>query len=71
MILYIIGDNGYFNGTMEWPDDPEEIYGIPYGTTKREVPEIPEGMFAIWNGSGWDLTDVPFQPIVMDANTGI
>ena len=62
MILYIIGDNGYFSGTMPWPDDPEEINGIPYGTTRREVPEIPEGMYAVWMGSGWYLTPIPPPP---------
>lgn len=67
MILYIIGSNGYFQGTMEYPDDPDEVNGIPYGTTKRAVPEeIPENEYAVWNGSGWYITDtsppVPLPP---------
>lgn len=68
MILYIIGSNGYFQGTMEWPDDPEEIRGIPYGTTKRATPEIQEGFYAIWNGSGWTLTSNPPPPEVTEEN---
>lgn len=71
MILYIIGDNGYFNGTIQYPDDPDDIYGIPYGTTKKEVPEIPEGMYAFWNGSGWDLINNPPPVIIEVANTGV
>lgn len=59
MILYIIGSNGYFEGTMEWPDDPDDIHGIPFGTSKKSPPELTEGQYAVWNGSGWDLTTTP------------
>lgn len=58
MILYIIGSNGYLQGTLEYPDDPDNIYGIPYGTTKRVPPELNEGEYAIWNGAGWSVTNV-------------
>jgi hypothetical protein len=64
MLLYIIGENSYFQGTMEYPDDPDEIYGIPYGTTRTPTPEIPEGMYAYWVGNGWELTDAEPPPIV-------
>lgn len=63
MILYIIGNHGYFNGTMQYPDDPEEIYGIPYGTTRKPVPEIPPGSYAVWDGKGWYLTTNPAPEI--------
>lgn len=56
MIIYIILPNGYFGGTQEVPDD--EV-GIPYGTTRTAVPEIPEGYYAVWNGTGWNLTQTP------------
>lgn len=56
MILYVIGSNGYFQRTMEYPDDPDNINGIPYGTTKKAVPDLSEGQYAVWNGSGWDIT---------------
>jgi hypothetical protein len=67
MILYIIGPDGYYQGMMNYPDDPDEVNGIPYSTTKRSIPEqMTEGQYAIWNGSGWDLTNsappAPFQP---------
>ena len=70
MILYRIGGNGYFDGTMEWPDDPEEINGIPYGTTKTATPEIPEGSYAVWSGSGWYLiqTPPPIEEIMEEVN---
>lgn len=67
MLLYIIGNNGYYQGTMDWPDDPDEIYGIPPGTTKKAVPELVENEYAFWTGSGWIVTDtspmiVPVTP---------
>lgn len=65
MILYRINlSNGYFDGTLEYPDDPEEIMGIPYGTARKATPDIPEGHYAVWNGSGWDLTSSPPPPYV-------
>lgn len=66
MILYIIGSNGYYQGTMEWPDDPNDQFGIPYGSTKKAPPIILEGQYAVWNGSGWDLTTTPPpEPVVI------
>lgn len=59
MILYIIGSNGYYQGTMDWPDDPNDEFGIPYGTTKKFPPIISEDEYAVWNGSGWDITTTP------------
>lgn len=57
MIIYKIDQaNGYYAGTMEVPDDPDDIYGIPYGTTKKAPPD---SLYAIWNGSGWDETTIP------------
>lgn len=62
MILYVIGSNGYYQGTMEYPDDPDNINGIPYGTTKKAVPNLSEGQYAVWNGSGWDIALNAPQP---------
>lgn len=55
MIIYVILPNGYFGGTMEVPDD---TIGIPFGTTRTPVIEIPEGHYAIWKGTYWELTTV-------------
>jgi len=59
MILYIIAENGYYGGSYEVPDDPDDVGGIPLGTTKKPIPEAPEGMYVIWGGSGWNLTNIP------------
>lgn len=56
MILYLIGNNGYYQGTREYPDDPDNIYGIPYGTTKKAPPELEVGQYAVWAGSDWYTT---------------
>lgn len=63
MIYKINIGNGYFDGAMEFPDDPEEVLGIPYGTTRKAPPEIPENHYAVWSGSDWYLTSSP-PPIV-------
>lgn len=59
MLIYKIADNGYFDGTLEVPDDTA---GIPLGTTRTPAPEIPDGMHAKWTGAGWELTAEP--PII-------
>jgi len=59
MILYIIGSNGYYQGTMEWPDDPNDMFGIPFGTTKKAPPALAEDEYAIWSGSDWIMTTTP------------
>ena len=52
MIVARILPNGYFGGFEEYPDDG----GIPYGTTRTLPPEIPDGMYAVWIGTFWNLT---------------
>lgn len=61
MIVYRILENGYFGGTEEYPDDG----GIPYGTTRTEVPFIPEGSYAFWAGTGWNIIDT--APVIHQA----
>ncbi len=56
MIVYRILPNGYFGGIETIEDDSG---GIPFGTTWTPVPNIPEGSFAEWNGTGWTITDIP------------
>lgn len=57
MIIYKINEQtGYFDGIMEILDDPENIFGIPYGTTKKSPPQLSANEYAVWNGSGWDIT---------------
>lgn len=64
MILYIIGNNSYYQGTMEWPDDPNDEFGIPFGTTKKAPPELLEGEYAAWGGTDWYVTVMPPPPPV-------
>jgi hypothetical protein len=59
MIVARILSNGYFGGLENYPEDS----GIPYGTTRTLPPEIPEGFYAIWAGSGWNLTPTSPVPI--------
>lgn len=56
MIIYVILPNGYFGGTQDVPDD---TVGIPFGTTRTPIIDIPEGQYAIWTGAGWSLTVTP------------
>lgn len=56
MKIYQILENLYYGGEIEVPDGTQ---GIPLYTTRTAPPEIPNGMFGRWNGSGWDVTDQP------------
>lgn len=73
MLIYKINQqNRYFEGTLEVPDDPNNIYGIPYGTTRKPTPILEEGQYAVWNGSGWDIvTTPPPEEIVIPPPTTI
>lgn len=61
MIVYRILENGYFGGTEEYSDGG----GIPYGTTKTEVPFISEGSYAFWAGNKWNIIDI--APVAYQA----
>lgn len=58
MIVYKILKNRYFGGKLYIPDNEK---GIPPYTTRTAVPDIPDNMFAIWNGRGWSITKIPPQ----------
>lgn len=57
---YRILENGYFGGIEYYDGD-----GIPYGTTRTPVIDIPDGYYAVWTGTAWQLTDVTPPPIVL------
>lgn len=64
MIIYKINQqNRYLDGSYEAPDDPERIYGIPFGTTLKQPPSLSENEYAIWNGSNWSVTTIPPPPL--------
>lgn len=55
MKIYEILQNLYLGKIL---DHPDEDPGIPIGFTRTPV-DVPEGMWAIWTGTGWNLTDQP------------
>jgi hypothetical protein len=61
MIIYRILENGYYGGALEVDDNTQ---GIPLGTTRTPVPEIPENQYAIWRGTAWALTTQP-PPMIL------
>lgn len=68
MIVAKILSNGYFGGLLDIPDSD----GIPYGTTRTLPPEIPEGQYAVWAGTSWNLTtatpiNIPDVPAIPDV----
>jgi hypothetical protein len=68
MRIYKILKNGYYDGYLDVPDD---IQGIPFGTTRTEIIDIPENKFAKWTGSGWEITSHPPPAEVMYATEEI
>lgn len=46
----------YYDGNLILSDNKK---GIPLYTTRTAPPDIPEGMYAIWSGRGWNITDIP------------
>lgn len=54
MKIYKILKNGYFGGIEIIPDNRK---GIPLYYTRTAPPEISEGMYAVWVGNKWRLTD--------------
>jgi hypothetical protein len=70
MIVYKIGSDRYFKGTLVIPDGQS---GIPAGTTRTATPELANGEYAIWMGSKWMKTTTPPEdipaPAPIKANT--
>ncbi len=56
MKIYEILPNRYLG---EVRDVPDGTMGIPAGNTRTIAPEIPEGMYCVWEGTYWRLTDIP------------
>jgi hypothetical protein len=61
MKVYKILPNLYYGGTVELPDGTP---GIPYGTTRTEIPELNNGEYAVWAGQSWRVTKIPPAEIV-------
>lgn len=57
MKIYQILPNQYLGEILEYPDSEP---GIPIGYTRTSI-EVPEGLYAIWMGTFWQITENPPQ----------
>lgn len=59
-----LDDNGYLIGHTVADESPLEpgIYLLPAGAVDADTPVIPDGKRAKWNGSGFDIEDIPESP---------
>lgn len=57
-----LDENGYFTGVTVAEESPLEdgVFLIPAGAIEADVPTVPEGKRAKWNGS-WVIEDIPQQ----------
>ena len=65
-MIYAIGRQGYWTGASREIGDRD---GMPRGWTRRPVPDLTPDEYAIWNGSGWNVTAVPPPgPVIAPAD---
>jgi hypothetical protein len=69
-IVSQLDHNGYYAGPVVADESPLEpgVHLIPGGSVDHEPPTVPEGQRARWNGSSFDIEDIP-QPAVPPAPT--
>lgn len=60
-IVLQLDDQGYFVGKTFADESPLEVgvWLMPRNTVEAEEPIIPEGMCAKWNGSSFDIVELP------------
>ena len=65
-----LDSSGYVIGAVAADISPLEtgVYLIPGGAVDAEMPVVPAGQRAKWNGAGFDFEDIP-QPVVPPAPT--
>jgi hypothetical protein len=58
-----LNNEGYFIGVTVADESPLEpgVFLMPFGTVDADVPSIPDGKRAKWNGS-WVFEDLPAPP---------
>lgn len=63
--VYLFTDNGSFVGAdIAWESwDLDGTFLLPANSTEIAPSEIPEGYFAKWNGSRWELESIPTPQI--------
>jgi|LakMenEpi03Aug12_release.lakeMendotaPanAssembly.Ray.scaffolds.fasta_scaffold1960918_2 hypothetical protein len=59
-------ENGYFVGESLADESPLEsgVYLIPAHATEIAAPKATKGKVVVWNGSDWELQDLPVAPII-------
>ena len=59
-------ENGYFVGESLADESPLEpsVYLIPAHATKIAAPKATKGKVVVWNGSDWELQDLPVEPVI-------
>jgi hypothetical protein len=64
MIAYQTDHSGVYVGPVQCDLSPLEngVWLVPGGAYTVEPPEFGENQQAVWNGSGWDVIDVPSLP---------
>lgn len=68
--VYSYNPNGYYLGTDIADKDPldKNNYLLPANTTKEKPPEITLGKIQKWNGTIWEIVDMP-KSVVMSNET--
>ena len=58
--------NGYFVGESLADESPLElgVYLIPAHATEIAAPKATKGKVVVWNGSDWELQNLPVQPVI-------
>jgi hypothetical protein len=59
-------DNGHFVGESFADESPLEtgVYLIPAHATEISAPKAIKDKVVVWNGSNWELQDLPKEPII-------
>jgi hypothetical protein len=59
-------ENGYFVGESFADESPLEsgVYLIPAHATEIAAPKATKGKVVVWNGSDWELQDLPVEPVI-------
>jgi hypothetical protein len=63
-IVYQTGPDGRYVGPTEADESPLEpgVWLIPAGAVETPPPEAPDGHFARWSGTAWEVVPVPAPP---------
>ena len=59
-------ENGYFVGESLADESPLEsgVFLIPAHATEIAAPKATKGKVVVWNGSDWELQNLPVEPVI-------